>query len=344
MRKLFFFLPLVVLGLLLSACGGNGSEEVVSNDSSDGDSKENKKIEMVMTSEVPEDHFKSQLMKQFAEDLEARTDGGIEVEFFAAGQLYSDNEALEALGTGSVQSVWPVSVQLEAFNSAYGVLNLPFAISDEQMLNEEYKSQIFDLINPLVEENGMEVAGFLRTADLMFISQNTEMKTYEDIAGMKVRTTGGQILLNIVEQLEASGISLPASEMSTALSQGVIDAVYSSPSGWQSILGTSVPYGYLAPGMNVATYSIVFDKKWLEELPEEYQDIISDLINEIASEQWAQSMEDDQRILEELQEQGVTVHVETEENINKLKEQMQPVYDNFSAEFPEVFNQFQELN
>lgn len=336
----FSFLMLVFL--IVAGCSStnvNNSSSDNSNDSNGGQ----KEITMIMTSEVPKDHAKSKLMEEFAGKLEEKTDGGIEVKFYPAGQLYSDEDALKSLGTGEVQSVWPVSVQLESFNSAYGISSLPFSISDEGMLKSEYRKELLNLVSPLVEDNGMKVMGLLRTADMTFISKNTEMKSYKDLKGMKIRVTGGEQYKKLAKDLGATAVALPASEMSTSLSQGVIDAVYSSVDGWKTILGTSIPYGYRAPGLNISTYSMVFDKKWFEGLPEKYQKIITDLTDEIAKKQWKESMEGDKKILDELEDEGVKYHEESKKGMQQLKKELEPMKEEFKEKHPDVYNDFQSL-
>lgn len=330
-------LLILVLLLSLSTLLGCGS-------GSKGTSVTQQKYEMILSSEVPADHFKSKLMQQFADEITKRTNGGIKAKFYPAGQLYSDIEALRSLGTGAVHSVWPVSVQLETFNPAYGVLTLPFAVTDENMMKDDYRTKLLNMLSPLVQSNGMKVLGLLRTADLMFIAQKKEMKSYEDLSGMKIRMTGGKVLLEMAKQLNASAVNIPASEMSTALSQGVVNAVFSSPSGWKTILGPSVKYGYYVPGLNVQTYSIVIDEKWYNNLPAEYQQEIVKLVNEIALNQWKESIISDNKLLDELKQKGVVVHEESKENIEKLKQKFQPAYELFAKDYPEVYKQFQSIS
>ncbi|MRG84849.1 TRAP transporter substrate-binding protein [Salinibacillus xinjiangensis] len=343
MKKNIILFALLLTLTMIAACGENETTSNSSGNDNGGDDS-GETFEMILSSEVPESHFKSKLMKEFAEKIEKRTDGGIKTEFFPAGQLYSDIDALQSIGTGAVHSVWPVSVQLESFNSAYGLTSLPFGLTDENMLDPEYRSNLMNILTPLVEPNGMEVAGLLRTTDALFISQNEEMKSLEDLKGMKIRMTGGKWLLEMAKQIDASAIGLPASEMSTALSQGTIDAVYSSPSGWDTILGTSVPYGYYVPGLNILTYSIVLDKEWMASLPQDYQEEIYKLIDELSANQWQESIDTDKALMEKLEEDGATIHTEAKDNIEILKEEMQPVYDAFESEFPDIYSQFQELN
>jgi TRAP-type C4-dicarboxylate transport system substrate-binding protein len=104
-----------------------------------------------------------------------------------------------------------------------------------------------------------------------------------------------------------------------------------------------VKNGFLIPGLNVQTFSIVMDQKSINDLPKEYQDEIVKLIDEIASNQWKKSIEDDKKILDELVKEGVVVKTEAPENIESLKQKFQTANDLFSKDFPQVYKQFQEL-
>src|SRR5690606_16350208 len=88
-------------------------------------------VEMVLTSEVAATHWKTQYMNEFAKDVAARTNGEVQVKVFPASQLYNDQDAVAALGTGAVHMVWPVSVRLETLDAGLGYLNLPFGLSDK---------------------------------------------------------------------------------------------------------------------------------------------------------------------------------------------------------------------
>ncbi|GAK09881.1 TRAP transporter substrate-binding protein DctP [Geomicrobium sp. JCM 19038] len=302
-----------------------------------------KTYEMIMTSEVPESHFKSQLMMEFAEEIERRTDGGIQVEFFAAGQLYKDISAVRSLGTGAVHSVWPISSQLESIDNGFGILALPFAITDDNMLKTGYRLELVDILSELLTDQDISIQGLIRSSDLMYISEREELTSMEDLKGKKVRLTGSVFLLNLAETLGYSAVAISASEMSTSLSQGVIDAVFTSADGWLTVLGTSVEYGYHAPGKNVQTYSILFDQRWLDDLPEDYRYEVESLAQEIAARQWAEAMQKEEEIIEVLLEEGVTIHTETEENIEKMKEDMQPAVEKFGEENQQLYDRFLQL-
>lgn len=70
-------------------------------------------IEMIMTDELATSHWSTKLIDEFAKTIEERSNGRIKVKVFHASTLYKDQDAVAALGSGSVHMVWPVAVRLE---------------------------------------------------------------------------------------------------------------------------------------------------------------------------------------------------------------------------------------
>lgn len=269
--------------------------------------------DLVLPSEVAETHWKTGYMREFAEEVGKRTDGAIDVQIFPAGQLYNDQDAVAALGTGAVHMVWPVSVRLETIAPETGVINLPFALSDEMMLNDCFASGVTQLISSYVEPRNLMVLALLRTADLFFIFSDREVTAMEDLANAKVRVTGGRVFLDTMESLEVNPISMSASEMSTALAQGAIDGIFTSPAGWAEMVGITGKYAWYVPGFALSTYAVVVDKGWFDGLPEDQQTAITGALEEISEREWVEAKEADGKLIEEMIGQGAVFHEASDE-------------------------------
>src|SRR5690606_14495057 len=100
------------------------------------------------------------------------------------------------------------------------------------------------LISDQVKPRQLEVLSLLRTADLMFIFKDRDVQHLDGLNGTKLRVTGGRVFLDMIRNLGASPVSMAASEMSTALSQGAIDGVFTSPAGWAEMIGMTGKYAY----------------------------------------------------------------------------------------------------
>lgn len=292
--------------------------------------------EMIVSSEVAASHWKTKYMNDFAERVKARTNGEIDVKVYPGGQLFNDQDALAALGTGSVHMVWPVSVRLETIAAQLGFVNLPFSLTDEAMTNQCYAQKLTQVISDELKARNLEVLSLLRTADLLFIFKDRDVKQLSDLAGTKLRVTGGRVFLDMIRTLKASPISMAASEMSTALSQGAIDGIYTSPAGWAEMIGITGKYAYYIPNLSLATYAVVVDKAWMEGVKPEHQKIIRDTINEIALNQWSEAKVADEKLIKDMIGKGAIYRTASDADMAKMKEMTDKSRQEFQAKYPKM--------
>ncbi|CAM3919197.1 TRAP transporter substrate-binding protein DctP [Bordetella tumulicola] len=300
-------------------------------------------VEMVLTSEVAASHWKTRYMNEFAKDVAKRTNGEVQVKVFPASQLYNDQDGMAALGTGAVHMVWPVSVRLETLDPGLGYVNLPFGLSDQKMENACFANGLTALISDRLKSRQLQVLGLLRTADLFFIFRDRDVKSLKDMEGAKLRVTGGRIFLDMVRSFDASPISMAASEMSTALAQGAIDGVLTSPAGWAEMIGKTGKYAFHVPGMSLATYAVVVDRNWMDALTDSQRKAVTDSLNSIVQRQWEEAREADAKLVKKMEEQGSTYRVADEAASAEWKARADVAKKAYTDKYPEVVKQVDEI-
>lgn len=299
--------------------------------------------DLVLPSEVAATHWKTKYMNQFAEGVAKRTNGAVNVKVFPAGQLYNDQDALAALGTGAVHMVWPVAVRVESIEPRTGIINLPFAVSDEMMTNQCFSEGLTALMSSYVEPRNLKILGFLRTADLFFVFRNRDVQKMEDLKGAKIRVTGGKVFQETMKSLNTSPVSMAASEMSTALAQGAIDGVYTSPAGWAEMIGMTGKYAWYVPGFTLSTYAVVVDKGWFDGLPEAQRKAITDTIGEIAPRQWKEVAAEDKQLVDKMVAQGAVFRTATPEEATRWRALAKSNEKVFSDKYPDAIQKLGEL-
>ena len=292
--------------------------------------------DLVLPSEVAATHWKTAYMNQFADEVKKRTGGALNVKVFPGGQLYNDQDAMAALGTGAVHMVWPVAVRLETIHPATGIINLPFVLSDALMTNRCFSSGLTKLMSSYVEPRKLQVLGFLRTSDLMFVFRDRSVQKLEDLKGSKIRVTGGKVFQDTMRSLNTSPISMAASEMSTALSQGAIDGIFTSPAGWAEMIGMTAKHAFYVPGMSVATYAVVVDKAWFDKLPADQRKAVEDVIAEIGQRQWNEAIAADEKLIKKMTDQGARYVVADAAEIKRWRERAAVGNKVFTDKNPEV--------
>lgn len=299
--------------------------------------------DMIITSEIPLATNPSPYIEQFIAEVNQRTDGAIQGKYFPASQLYNDRDGLAALGTGAVHMVWPVSSRLEQFDTRVGLASLPFALSSEEMTNPCFAGKFTRQISGYLEPRGIQVLGFLRTADLIFLMKDRDIQSVADLKGQKIRVIGGQIMLDAMRAVQASPISMSASEMSAALSQGAIDGAMTSPAGWVDVLGNTARFATLAPGMGLATSAVTVDKQWLDALPEAQRNVIHEVLDDIITRQWQETVAKDRQLIEQMVAQGGHYRVMAPEQVDKLKARVVAAGEGFRGKHADAVAELENI-
>jgi C4-dicarboxylate-binding protein DctP len=292
--------------------------------------------EMVLPSEIAVTHWKTRYMNEFADEVKKRTNGALIVKVFPAGQLYTDQDAMAALGTGAVHMVWPLAVRLETVDPRTGIINLPFVLRDDLMENRCFADGIAKLMSSYLEPRKLAVLGFLRTADLMFVLKSRDVQRLEDLKGTKIRVTGGKIFLDMIRAMDASPVSIPASEMSTALSQGAVDGVFTSPAGWAEMIGITAKYAWHVPGLSLGTYAVTVDQAWFDKLPVDQHKAITDTINEIAQRQWKEAIQEDRKLLDKMVAVGAVYRTASPAELKRWKDRAAAISNSFMEKYPDA--------
>lgn len=293
-------------------------------------------ISMVLTNEIATTHWTADVMEDYAAEIEERTNGRIDTKIYHAGTLYKDKDAVAALGTGSVHMVWPVSVQLESVSPDYGVINLPFALSDEFMQSDGAAQEVSSMLSDYLPQN-IAVMGLMRTAELVFLFDEMAVEKPEDLAGEKIRVTGGKILQSVIRSYGASPISMPASEMATAMMQGAIDGILTSAGGWEMVGPGAADSATLIPGFSLLTYSVLVDSDWLASLPEDLRVVVENTTNEMLADQWQSAIESDRETREKMLDEGGKWFVTSEEQTAAFRKVAEEANKEFVSEHPEVW-------
>lgn len=178
----------------------------------------------------PESPFESHsgaMAAVFKNLVETGTNGSVKVQIFPNGQLGKDNEVIQQVRDGIVESTISSSGGVAQHYKMVGVFDLPFAfpniaVSDKVM----DKSSDFGkkLSADLEAKTGLKVLGLLDSGGFFAISNSKRpIKTVADMAGLRIRTMTLPTHETTVKSLGGSPTPLPWAEVYTSLQTGVAD-------------------------------------------------------------------------------------------------------------------------
>ncbi|WP_085993054.1 TRAP transporter substrate-binding protein [Oceanobacillus senegalensis] len=325
-----FLLPIIILSVIvLSACSSSGEQ---SSGSGGGSGEETYRLTMNVTFPpvTDENEPKYAATEKFAELVNERTDGRVEVDVYFSGQLASADQTLDALKSGTIDmagagSYWGETIATNDFPW------LPFAFyGPNHMSHVLNETEIGEIYEGNLEEQGVKVLMYWPSGNEGIISKEP-VKSIEDMSGKTFRLGSG-IWAKWYEEMGAAPANISGGEQYEALMRGTIDgAMYPfyalDTHNLHEVADHITVPGVLDPVL-VATY-INLDK-W-NSLPEDIQQTIEEVSKEMEELAFENSVKMDEAALELAQEHGVEIHQLTREEFQKFIDSSQVVWDEFAA-------------
>lgn len=310
-------LILVVLSIALIGCSDD------SNDSNDSE-KKGEKIEWKLGHLGNEEHIWNKTALKFAEVVNEKTDGQIEVKVYPNEQLGNEIDNINMIQSGTADMVVAgESMQNWAPKSA--LMAVPYAFNDTESMRSVIDGDLGKEINDQIEEKVGLKPIYYHVRAARNLTSNKEIKTPADLAGFKMRVPNVPLFVDAWKAAGANPQVMAFSEVFTALQQSVID-------------GQENPYDliYSANFNEVQEYvnetehvngwvSVLVGKKQFESLTPELQDAVMEAGKE--AQAFADNLFEEEISMykKELQEKGMKINSDVDKEA--FKEAMKPAVE-----------------
>ncbi len=175
----------------------------------------------------PFDSASGAMAAVFKNLVETGTNGSVKVQLFANGQLGKDNEVIQQVRDGIVESTISSSGCVAQHYKMVGVFDLPFAFPNITVANRviDIESEFGKkLTADIAAKTGLKTLGLLDSGGYFEISNSKRpIKTLADMQGLRIRTMTLPTHEAIIKSLGGVPTALPWAEVYTALQTGVAD-------------------------------------------------------------------------------------------------------------------------
>lgn len=316
---------LIAVGMLLGACGGDeaGTESV---------GEEGKSHNLKMSVTVSDSSTWYEAAKKLADDVEAETDGRIKIGIFTNEQLSGGDsgKAVEGLAKGSIDLTFNSTIIYSILDARFGVASAPFLFQNHDEVDAVFNGKGGEELKKILEEKGVHALGYGENGFRQLTNSKREVKSPEDLKGLKVRIPGITMYTDLYRELGTDPTTMTFSEVFTALQQGTIDGQENpidviSSSKLQEVQKYLTLWNYsydpLVLGMN---------KKLYDSLSDEDQEMFDRLGKEAAAYQVELAREKEATQIDDLIAKGMEAYSPTKEELAKFKEAVQPIYDQYT--------------
>lgn len=326
---------LLIFALLLTACSPRGNKSA--------DAKETYVLRVSHPYQMGTLHH--EYMEWFDQEIQKRSNGRLSLEIYSGSQLMPPEQEIPGILQGQIDMTHSLSSIAGSFDPIWYFFDLPFLFNydpkDPNVYLDNRKKFIESeqggrLLAKMAEEKGLKVLAMSSTdlfASLWTANKSKKITDTSSAANLKLRTPGGQVAPDTLKAIKASGISIPGTELSTALQQGVVDGLITVP---LYLYDNKLPVKTqtLYPFVNYVMPVIMSQKKF-DSLPTDLQNILIETGKDLEQHADQVVRKKVSKIYSKLeQEQGVTTYYPTHEEIEQWKKTTAPVWNSYAKKEP----------
>lgn len=214
----------------LAACGSSGE----SSSSTPASSTEGSSAEASATGEdygeydwtaamtVAETTTNYKMLEKFAQLINEKSGGSINVELYPGGQLGNTTEFTEAVIGGSIDIGTGMTTDLTDFVPEMGLFDMPNLFDSVEQMRGLLTSDYQDTLNQYCEAAGVHMLGY-SDAGFRQLTTNKKVESLSDLNGQKIRVMTNNYHIAYWNALGAAATPMQFTEVFMGLQQGSID-------------------------------------------------------------------------------------------------------------------------
>lgn len=262
-------------------------------------------VDLKIATVAPDGSAWMKAMRAGGDEIRQRTDGRVNLKFYAGGVMGNDKSVLRKIRIGQLQGGAFTAGGLAPVDRDLSLYGLPLQF--HSLAEVDYVRQHLD--QPLID--GLEQAGFvsfgLAEGGFALLMSDVPVRTIDDMRGKKVWVPeGDSVSYEVMESLGLAPVTLPLTDVMTGLEAGLINIIPSSTIAavafqWYTRVKyvTDTPLSYLFA-------TLVVDKRAFSRLTPADQQVMREVMGRIYHDLDRQNRRDDASATAAMKAQGVT--------------------------------------
>lgn len=213
-KKICLLLALVFGAVAIAGCGGGSTNTQAK--------KDQKRVIKVATGMNEQSSFYAGL-KKFKEIVEKDSNGRLEVQIFPSGQLGDDTKTMTQMRAGTLEMSTPSTAPIAGIDKKWMVFDAPFLFANEEIADKVVDGPLGQKLLATLPQNGLIGISFWENGFRELTNNTREIKTPDDVKGLKIRTMENPMHLASFRALGANPTPMPFGELFSSLQQRTID-------------------------------------------------------------------------------------------------------------------------
>jgi len=289
------------------------------------------------------DHPISKGLMKFKELAEAKSGGKIQVQLYPNSQLGPEDSYIDSVKKGNVE----MGITGTLMGRDVPVINigeLPFLFDGWDHAHKVFFGPIGqDMVAPLPQKAGVRNLAFFADG-FRVISSNTDLTSFEKLKGMRLRVPNTPVYVEMTKGFGANPITLPFSEVFTAIEQKVVDGQENPAATIRSSRFYEVQKQILDSKHMFSPRLLLINERLYQSMPAELQKAVSDAAKEAAEYQWSISVESEKADMDFMQAQGTKITEPDAAFKAKLRASQKGMYEWFFNKYPDAKPYYDRIN
>ncbi len=282
-----------------------------------------------------QEHPQGQGAKKFADLVQEKSGGKMQVRLFAGGTLGGDLQTVSALQGGTIDVTVLNAGLLVGLVKEFGLFDLPFLFNDGKEADAVVDGAFGKRMSDTLVAKSLIGLGYWELGFRNVTNSRRPVGKLEDIQGLKIRVVQSPIYIELFNTLGANAVPLPFPELYTALEQKTVDGQENPAS---VILTSKFAEVQKHMALTRHTYNpqiLIISKRVWDRLNEDERKVIREAADEARIYQRQTSRDAEAKTMNELKK-GMQVTEIAPAEIARLRDKVKPVSEKFSKDLDQA--------
>jgi len=304
-------------------------EEAVSTAAADIDPATLGTFEFSFTCHDPDTSAKVIYMKSLCDEVYEKTNGGVTMTMYTGGTLVAATDVATAVEDGTADIGWLYTTFFPGEFVYTDIVTMPMTF-DSSIQADEVLLDLIENNEKVQEELSRYHILSASTNPMNNIYTNKEITGVDSFAGQNWRCTAG-VATEMAKLLGVTPVAMGPGDIYESIEKNVLDGYIFEPSGVKSFNLQECTKYYLDTPVYCGVFLVVMNKDQWDSLPQEYQDIITEVWDKGSIGQSEVFMDDVEAALALYEDAGLTAVEADDDMLAALDDAAQQYIESYIA-------------
>lgn len=337
MKKLLALILALTMVFALAACGDSAKPAASETKTESGGDA----ITLRLASSLAEDHVSSRACTYFSDLVKEKSNGRITIEVYHNSQLGDEKSTIEQVQFGGLDFTRISVLPLAEYVGEINALALPYLFKNADHRWTALDGEVGEYLSQKLEEKGFYVAFFEDAGSRSFYNFVREIRTPEDLKGLKIRVSESEAMINLINTLGGVATPMAFNDVYSALQTKVIDGAENNMPSYMDMSHYEVAPFFTYDEHTATPDIVIASKATLDKLSAEDRELILQCGKEAGlwqRNEWNSAVEDaNKRAIEA----GCTVTVL--DSLDAWQSAVAPLYENLNPDVAKLVEMIQNV-